>query len=125
VGDVVQFVRAAIGPWCASRAALVVVGLDAANRVGGLAENRRRWSLRSLGVAELVALAGHLDARALVLVQFVPNKRAAPSAPDANAFRALARRCAADHVHVLDCIVVSAGRWWSLARLAADSAASN
>ena len=118
VGDVLAFVRAAIGPSYGTRAAVVVVGLDDAHRVVGLAENRRRWTPRSFDAAELVALAASLGARAIVLVQFVPNKRTEPSIADAHDFRTLARRCAASNTAVLDCIVVSTGRCWSLARIA-------
>jgi DNA repair protein RadC len=123
--DVVRFAQATIGPWYASRAALVVVALDAANRVVGMVENRRRWSLRSFTAPDLVALSAELGAQALVLVQFVPNKLGEPSAADAHTFRALAARCAGDRTLVLDCIVVSGDRRWSLARHALTSARSN
>ena len=124
--DVVRFVRATLANTTyASRAAIVVIGLDEAHRPVGLAENRRRWSLRSCTSQELAALAAQLDARSLVLVQFVPNKRRSPSVADAYVFRGLARRCAAECTPVLDCIVVSAERWWSLAHLAAVAAVSN
>ena len=123
--DVLSFVQSTVGASYASRAAIVVIGLDAVHRPVGLAENRRRWSLRSFTSQELSALAAQLDAHALVLVQFVPNKRRSPSVADAYAFRALARRCAAERARVLDCVVVSGDRWWSLAHLAADAAVSN
>jgi DNA repair protein RadC len=124
--DVVRFVRTTLSNASyASRAAIVVIGLDRVHRPVGLAENRRRWSLRSFTSQELAALAAQLDAHALVLVQFVPNKRRSPSVADAYAFRGLARRCAAERTPVLDCIVISADRWWSLAHLAAEAAVSN
>jgi DNA repair protein RadC len=124
--DVVRFVRTTLSNSAyASRAAIVVIGLDPAHRPVGMAENRRRWSLRSFTSQELAALAAQLDAHALVLVQFVPNKRRSPTVADAYAFRGLARRCAAELTPVLDCIVVSADRWWSLARIAAEAAVSN
>ena len=124
--DVVRFVRTTLSNAAyASRAAIVVIGVDRAHRPVGLAENRRRWSLRSFTSQELAALAAQLDAHALVLVQFVPNKRRSPSVADAYAFRGLARRCAAERTPVLDCIVVSADRWWSLAHIAAYTAESN
>ena len=88
--DVVRFIRAALGPRYGSRAAVVVIGLDGANRVTGLAENRQRWSPRSLAVQEMVDLAAELAARAVVLVQLVPNKRDEPSMGDAQSFRSLA-----------------------------------
>ena len=124
--DVMRFVRSTLSNVSyASRAAIVVIGLDASHRPVGLAENRRRWSLRSFSSPELSALAAQLDAHSLVLVQFVPNKRGAPSTADAYAFRGLARRCAAERTPVLDCIVVSARQWWSLAHIAAVAAVSN
>jgi hypothetical protein len=124
--DVVRFVRTTLSNASyASRAAIVVIGLDAAHRPVGLAENRRRWSLRSFTSQELAALSAQLDAHALVLVQFVPNKRRSPAVADAYAFRGLARRCAAERTPVLDCIVVSSDRWWSLAHIAAEAAVSN
>ena len=123
--EVVRLATAALGPWHASRAAVVVVGLDDANRVAGIAENRRRWSLRAFSSRELVSLANELRARSLVLVQFVPNKRGAPTMADAHDFRTLASRCAADRTLLLDCIVVSGERRWSLARMAVDAARSN
>src|SRR5262245_25588819 len=124
--DVVRFVHTTLSNASyASRAAIVVIGLDTAHRPVGLAENRRRWSLRSFTSQELAALAAQLGAHALVLVQFVPNKRRAPAVADAYAFRGLARRCAAERTPVLDCIVVSSDRWWSLAHIAAEAAVSN
>jgi DNA repair protein RadC len=123
--DVVRLAAAVLGPWYASRAAVVVVGLDTAHRVAGVVENRRRWSLRTFTSRELVALAQELRAHALLLVQFVPNKRGEPSMADAHDFRTLASRCAADHTLLLDCIVVSNDRRWSLARMAARIARSN
>ena len=123
--DVVRLATAVLGPWHAIRAAVVVVGLDASNRVAGIAENRRRWSLRSFTNRELVALSTELGACALVLVQFVPNKRGAPTMVDAHDFRTLAARCAAEHTLLVDCIVVSGDRRWSLAGMAAKAARSN
>ena len=123
--DVVRFIRAALGPRYGSRAAVVVIGLDGANRVTGLAENRQRWSPRSLTVQEMVDLAAELAARAVVLVQLVPEKRDEPSMGDAQSFRSLAVRCAPEGVQVLDCVVVSGDRWWSLGRLLTDRAAAN
>jgi hypothetical protein len=123
--DVVRLAAAVLGPSRPSRAAVVVVGLDAANRVAGVVENRRRWSLRAFGARELVALSTELRAPVLVLVQFVPNKRGAPTMADVHDFRVLAARCASGHTRLVDCIVVSGDRRWSLARLAADSARSN
>jgi DNA repair protein RadC len=123
--DVVRFIRAALGPLYGSRAAVVVIGLDGANRVTGLAENRQRWSPRSLAVREMVDLAAELAARSVVLVQLVPNKRDEPSMGDAQSFRALAVRCAPEGVQVLDCVVVSGDRWWSLGRLLTDRAMAN
>ena len=124
--DVVRFVRTTLSNTSfASRAAIVVIGLDAAHRPVGLSENRRRWSLRSFTPQELNALGSQLDAHSIVLVQFVPKKRRSPSVADAYAFRGLARRCAAERTLVLDCVVVSDDRWWSLAHLAAQAAVSN
>ena len=123
--DVVRFIRAALGPVYGSRAAVVVIGLDAANRVTGLAENRQRWTPRSLAVREMVDLSAELAAQAVVLVQLVPNKRSEPSMGDAQSFRSLAVRCAPEGVQVLDCVVVSGDRWWSLGRLLSDRAAAN
>ena len=60
--DVVRFIRAALGPIYGSRAAVVVIGLDGASRVTGLAENRQRWTPRSLAVREMVDLAAELAA---------------------------------------------------------------
>src|SRR5262245_66674217 len=76
--DVVRLATAVLGPSRNRRAAVVVVGLDGANRVAGVVENRRRWSLRTFSARELVALADELRAQVLVLVQFVPNKRGEP-----------------------------------------------
>jgi hypothetical protein len=123
--DVVRLATAVLGRSYASRAAVVVVGLDAANCVAGVVENRRRWSLRTFSARELVGLARELRAHALVLVQFVPNKRGDPSMADAHDFRTLASRCAADRTLLVDCIVVSGDRRWSLARMAAQAARSN
>ncbi len=123
--DAVLLAAAVLGPWRASRAAVIVVGLDDANRVAGVVENRRRWSLRTFTARELVALSVELRARTLVLVQFVPNKRSAPTMADAHDFRTLASRCASEHVRLVDCIVVSGEQRWSLARVAAASVGSN
>jgi DNA repair protein RadC len=123
--DIVQLATAVLGGSCRSRAAVVVIGLDATNRVAGVVENRRRWSLRAFGARELVALARELRAHALVLVQFVPNKRGEPSMADAHDFRSLASRCAADRTLLLDCIVVSGEHRWSLAGMARHVARSN
>ena len=46
----------------ASRAAVVVIGLDAASRVTGVAENQQRWTPRSLTVREMVDLSAVLGA---------------------------------------------------------------
>jgi DNA repair protein RadC len=121
----VRFVCAALGPWYGSRAAVVVIGLDVASRVTGLAENRQRWTPRSLTVREMVDLSAELRARALVLVQLVPNLRREPCGTDAHSFQALASKCAAQGVPIVDCVVVSGQRWWSLRRLLAERAASN
>ncbi|MEX1006451.1 MAG: JAB domain-containing protein [Acidimicrobiia bacterium] len=123
--DVVRFVQAALGTWYASHAAVVVIGLDAASRVTGLAENRQRWTPRSLTVREMVDLSAELAARAVVLVQLVPNLRREPSIADAQSFRTLATKCASEGVQILDCVVVSGQRWWSLGRLLSERAASN
>jgi DNA repair protein RadC len=123
--DVVRFIRAALGPLYGSRAAVVVIGLDGANRVTGLAENRQRWTPRSLAVREMVDLTAELAARAVVLVQLVPNKRGEPSMGDAQSFRMLAVKCAPEGVQILDCVVVSGDRWWSLGKLLAERAAAN
>jgi DNA repair protein RadC len=123
--DVVRFIRSALGPGYGSRAAVVVIGLDGANRVTGLAENRQRWTPRSLAVQEMVDLSAELEAQAVVLVQLVPNKRGDPSMGDAQSFRSLAVRCAPEGVQVLDCVVLSGDRWWSLSRLLSDRAADN
>ena len=123
--DVVQFVHAALGAWYASRAAVVVIGLDAASRVTGLAENRQRWTPRSLTVCEMVDLSAELAARAVVLVQLVPNIRREPSIADAQSFRTLATKCASEGVQILDCVVVSGQRWWSLGRLLSERATTN
>jgi hypothetical protein len=123
--DVVEFVRAALGPWYAPRAAVVVIGLDAAGRVTGLAENRQRWTPRSLKVGEMLDLSAELTARALVLVQLVPELRREPSGADAHSFRALAARCASQGLQLLDCVVMSGERWWSLGRVLSEQATSN
>jgi DNA repair protein RadC len=123
--DVVRFVRAALGPWYRARAAVVVVGLDSAGTVVGLAENRQRWTPKSLKVREMVDLAAELGARRLILVQLVPGLRRRPDVADAHAFRGLAVRCASEGVHLLDCVVVSGDRWWSLANVLAEHAARN
>ena len=39
---------------------------------------------------------------------------------DAQSFRSLAVRSAPEGVQVLDCVVVSGDRWWSLGRLLTD-----
>jgi DNA repair protein RadC len=123
--DVVRFVGAALGPWYRSRAAVVVLGLDAAGVVVGLAENRQRWTPKSLKVREMADLAAELGARRLVLVQLVPELRREPSSAEAHAFRSLAARCASEGVRLLDCVVVSGERWWSLAHTLAERAARN
>ena len=123
--DVVRFIRAALGSWYASRAAVVVIGLDAASRVTGLAENRQRWTPRSLTVREMVDLSAELAARAVVLVQLVPNLRREPSITDAQSFRKLALKCASEGAMIVDCVVVSGERWWSLGRLLSERAATN
>src|ERR1700693_6080743 len=123
--DVVQFVRAALGSWYASRAAVVVIGLDAASRVTGLAENRQRWTPRSLSVREMVDLSAELAARAVVLVQLVPNFHREPSITEAQSFRKLAVKCASEGAMILGSFVVSGERWWSLGRLLSERAASN
>jgi len=123
--DVVRFVRAALGPWYGSRAAVVVIGLDAASRVTGLAENRQRWTPRSLKASEMVLLSDELGARVLVLAQLVPAIHRPPSGAEGHAFRALAVRCAAEGVLLLDCVVVSGESWWSLGRIMSEHATSN
>ena len=123
--DVVRFVRTALGPWYRARAAVVVLGLDAAGAVVGLAENRQRWTPKSLKVREMADLAAELGARRLVLVQLVPGLRREPTVTDAQSFRALAARCASEGVRLVDCVVVSGERWWSLTQVLADRAARN
>jgi len=123
--DVVRFARAALGAWYSERAAVVVIGLDAASRVTGLAENRQRWTPRSLTVREMVDLSAELAARAVVLVQLVPNLRREPSIADAQSFRMLATKCASEGALLVDCVVVSGERWWSLGRLLSERAAAN
>jgi DNA repair protein RadC len=123
--DVVRFVRGALGPWYRSHAAVVVLGLDAGGRVVGLAENRQRWTPKCLKVRELADLAAELGARRMVLVQLVPDLRREPSLGEAQAFRALAGRCASEGVCILDCVVVSGDRWWSLANMLAERATRN
>jgi DNA repair protein RadC len=123
--DVVCFIRSALGPWFRSHAAVVVLGLDAGGTVVGLAENRQRWTPRSLKVRELSDLAAELGARRMVLVQLVPDLRREPSLGEAQVFRALATRCASEGVCLVDCVVVSGERWWSLAHVFAERAARN
>jgi DNA repair protein RadC len=73
----------------------------------------------------MVDLSAELAARAVVLVQLVPNLRREPSGADAHSYRALATRCASEGVPVLDCVVVSGERWWSLGRILSERVASN
>ena len=74
---------------------------------------------------EMVDLTAELAARAVVLVQLVPNKRGEPSMGDAQSFRTFAVKCPPEGVQILDCVVVSGDRWWSLGRLLSDRAAAN
>jgi DNA repair protein RadC len=123
--DVVRFVRAALGPWYRSRAAVVVLGLDGGGAVVGLAENRQRWTPKSLKVREMCDLAAELGSHRLILVQLVPDLRREPTLAEAQSFRALAARCASEGVCIVDCVVVSGERWWSLAQVLAERAARN
>jgi hypothetical protein len=107
------------------RAAVVVIGLAPASGVTGVGENQQRWTPRSLTVQEMVDLSAVLGARAMVLAQLVPNLQREPSRHEAQLFRDLALRCASERVQLLDCVVVSGERWWSLGRLLSEQAASN
>jgi hypothetical protein len=73
----------------------------------------------------MLDLAAELGARRLMLVQLVPDLRREPSAAEAYSFRALASRCASEGLPILDCVLVSGDRWWSLAHTLAERAARN
>ena len=74
---------------------------------------------------EMVDLSAELAARAVVLVQLVPNLGREPSITEALSFRKLAVKCASEGALILDCVVVSGDRWWSLARLLSERASTN
>jgi DNA repair protein RadC len=97
---------------------LLVLGLDCERAVTGIALNPTHRALATVKVWELVDLAAELDACSLVLARFPRGGKRAPSVYEAHAFVDLAERAARAHVLLLDCIVMRAQQWWSLAERA-------
>jgi DNA repair protein RadC len=101
---------------------LLVLGLDPDRSLTGIAVNPRHRALAAVKVWELVDLAAELNASSLVLARFPKGRPRVPSVYEAHAFADLAERAARAHVVVLDCIVMRAQQWWSLAERAASTA---
>ena len=123
--DVVRFVRAALGPWYRSRTAVVVLGLDSAGTVRGPGREPTTVDAEEPQGARDGRTRGGAPPRRLILVQLVPGLRREPALAEAQSFRGLAARCASEGVRLLDCVVVSGDRWWSLAQVLAERAARN
>jgi len=96
---------------------MLVIGLGGEGQVCGVALNPRHRALSFVKVWELSALAEELDASALV-VALVPEGRARPPTPhEVEAFVDLRARAHRAQVVLSDCLVVRAGRTWSLRAL--------
>jgi DNA repair protein RadC len=110
--DAVALLRELVGE--APIDGLLVVGLDAEQRLCGVALDSRHRALSWVKVWELAALAAELDACALVIGSFPSGQPRPPSRHEVDAFVALHARGKQARVLVLDCIVVRGHRWWSL-----------
>jgi hypothetical protein len=123
--DVVQFVRAAFGEVPDVRNALLIIGIDAARQLHGLATNTERFTLEGLKPREFVDLGAELEVGALILVQFLEPGASEPAWDQVQTFRALAAESEAQGVRLCDCIVMSGPRSWSIAELQVRAALQN
>ncbi len=97
----------------------LILGLDRSSYLCGIAS---RFPERDGPVPELCAehlrlVAEELRARELVLVTFVAPARVTPTAADVARFEGLRVECRADHVELLDHLLMSGHRWRSIAEL--------
>jgi DNA repair protein RadC len=120
--EVVQFVRAACAEVPDVRDALLVIGLDTARQLHGLATNTERFTLECLRARELVDLGAELEVGALILVQFVGPDAPEPSWEHVRTFHSLASACEAQGVRLADCILMSGRRWWSMGEMTVRAA---
>lgn len=117
--DVARFARRC-GVGSTGGEGALVFGLDTDYRLTGAGVSSVHGSLSMIEVDHLVALADELGAAALVLVVFDPGRASAPSVFEAHHLDLLAGQCREVGVLLLDGIVMSGHRWWSLAELAAS-----
>ena len=104
----------------------IVIGLDAAHRLTGVALRPDSVD-RPVDAEQLVGLAAELDAVALVLVSFLTDECEFGLETDIEGFVALARACLAQHVLLFDHLMLAGTRWRStwdtVARATGDPAA--
>jgi hypothetical protein len=96
---------------------MLVVGLGGEGQVCGVALNPRHRALSFVKVWELSALAEELEASALVVALFRGGPARAPTPHEIDAFTDLCARSHRAQVVLSDCLVVRAGRTWSLREL--------
>jgi hypothetical protein len=123
--DVVQFVRAAFGEVPDVCNALLIIGIDAARQLHGLATNTERFTLDCLKPREFVDLGAELGVAALILVQFLEPDAPEPGWDQVQAFRVLAASSEAQGVRLCDCIVMRGRRWSSTAEMQIRAALQN
>ena len=96
---------------------MLVVGLDGAGQMCGVAINPHHRALSFVKVWELAALVDELCACALVVAVFPRGGPDAPTDHEVAAFTDLCARAHRAQVVLSDCLVVRGGRTWSLREL--------
>jgi len=96
---------------------MLVVGLDGAGQMCGVAINPHHRALSFVKVWELAALVDELGACALVIAVFPRGGPDTPTDHEVAAFTDLCARAHRAQVVLSDCLVVRGGRTWSLREL--------
>jgi hypothetical protein len=119
--DVARFVRAVFGADDAARLerGLLVIGIDEHDELVGVAVQSQRFTARELRAHELRDVAAELSAVALVVAQIEAPDEPVPGLEEALDFVVLASECEDLGTLLLDCVVISGHRWWSLRTRAA------
>lgn len=111
--DAIALVRAVLSDRVPATGELVI-GLDAERRLTGLGVRPEPEEHDAVDAEQLLALAGELDAQALVLVSLLADEWELAAEADVDGFLALGRACLRDHVLLLDHVLVAGSTWCSL-----------
>jgi len=97
----------------------IVLGLDWASQLCGIATRfpERDGPVPEICVEHLRLIAEELAAVEILLVTFVPPDRVVPTAADVARFEGLRVECGAEHVALVDHVLMAGHQWRSIAEL--------